>query len=297
MLRKAMKGFGTDEQTIINVLGQRSNQQRQQLKLTYKTLFGRDLVKDLSGELSFRFKQTILALMMTPVDYDADELYKAIRGLGTNEEVLVEILCTRTNQQIADIKNAYRVKYRNELERDLVGDTSGHFRRFVVSLVTAGRREDNIVDYQRAHADAMALYQAGEARWGTDESKFNQIFCAQSHTQLRAVFDEYQKIAHRSILQSLSREMSGDLYLGMHTLASVVLNPHKYFADRLHRCMKGAGTNDDTLIRVIVSRSEVDLVQIKHEFQRQYGQSLETWIQDDTSGDYRKILLQLVRGN
>jgi annexin A7/11 len=143
----------------------------------------------------------------------------------------------------------------------------------------------------------MALYQAGEARWGTDESKFNQIFCAQSHAQLRAVFDEYQKIAHRSILQSLSREMSGDLYLGMHTLASVVLNPHKYFADRLHRSMKGAGTNDDTLIRVIVSRSEVDLVQIKHEFQRQYGQILETWIQDDTSGDYRKILLQLVRGN
>ena len=26
--------------------------------------------------------------------------------------------------------------YRNDLERDLIGDTSGHFRRFVVSLVT-----------------------------------------------------------------------------------------------------------------------------------------------------------------
>ena len=43
--------------------------------------------------------------------------------------------------------------------------------------------------------------------------------------------------------------------------------------------VQGAGTNDDTLIRVIVSRSEVDLVQIKQEFQRQYGQSLESWIQ------------------
>ena len=43
--------------------------------------------------------------------------------------------------------------------------------------------------------------------------------------------------------------------------------------------LQGAGTSDDTLIRVIVSRSEVDLVQIKQEFQRQYGQTLESWIQ------------------
>jgi len=38
-----------------------------------------DLVSDLSSELSFKFKQTVLALMMTPVDYDAEQLHKAIR--------------------------------------------------------------------------------------------------------------------------------------------------------------------------------------------------------------------------
>lgn len=297
VLRKAMKGFGTDEQTIISVLGYRCNQQRQLLKLTYKTLFGRDLVKDLSSELSFKFKQTVLASMMTPVEYDAEQLYKAIRGAGTNEEAIVEILCTRSNQQLRDIRTTYRNLYRNDLERDLIGDTSGHFRRFVVSLVTAGRAEGNAIDYEKAKREAMELYQAGEARWGTDESKFNQVLCSNSHAQLRAVFAEYERVAHRSIQQSLSREMSGDLLMGMQTLANVVTNPHKYFADRLHRAMRGAGTSDDTLIRVIVSRSEVDLVQIKQEFQRQYGQTLESWIQGDTSGDYSRMLLALVTGN
>ena len=38
-----------------------------------------DLVNDLSSELSFRFKQTILALMMTPCDYDASEMNRAIK--------------------------------------------------------------------------------------------------------------------------------------------------------------------------------------------------------------------------
>lgn len=34
--------------------------------------------------------------------------------------------------------------------------------------------------------------------------------------------------------------------------------------------MKGLGTDDDRLCRVIVSRCEVDMVQIKEEFQKQY---------------------------
>jgi len=44
-------------------------------------------------------------------------------------------------------------------------------------------------------------------------------------------------------------------------------------------CWQGAGTKDSTLIRVIVSRCEVDMVQIKQEFQRQFGTSLDAMIQ------------------
>lgn len=36
-------------------------------------------------------------------------------------------------------------------------------------------------------------------------------------------------------------------------------NPAEYFADRLWKSMKGAGTDDATLIRIVVSRSEVGL--------------------------------------
>ena len=37
-----------------------------------------------------------------------------------------------------------------------------------------------------------------------------------------------------------------------------VRNRPDYFAERLYRSMKGAGTDDETLVRVIVSRSEVN---------------------------------------
>ena len=42
---------------------------------------------------------------------------------------------------------------------------------------------------------------------------------------------------------------------------------------------QGAGTDDRALIRVAVSRCEVDMMQIKAEFQRTYGKTLESFIE------------------
>lgn len=294
VLRKAMKGLGTDEQAIIDIIGARGVVQRLEIIDAYKTLFGKDLVKDLKGELSGKFEDLVVALMTPLPEYYAKELHNAMSGIGTDEDTIIEILCTLSNYGIQTVAKFYETLFHNTLEKDLKGDTSGHFRRLCVSLSMGRRNEDSSVDESAAKQDAEALFKAGEKKWGTDESVFNSIMVTRSYQQLRRVFAEYEKLTGRDIEESIKNEFSGDLGKALQALAKCIKSKVEFFAERLYKSMKGFGTDDKTLIRIIVSRSEIDLGDIKVAFNKMYGKSLEKWIEGDTSGDYRKLLLKIV---
>lgn len=292
-----MKGFGCDKNKVVNVLCSRTNLQRQQIANAFKAMYGKDLISDLKSELSGDFEDLILALMEPPAKYDASQLRKAMAGLGTTESLLIEIMCSRTNSQIVEIRNAYQMEFRRNLEEDLASETSGHFKRLLVSLCAAGRDESMQTDHVRANQDAKRLYQAGEQRLGTDESCFNAILAAQNYAQLRLVFQEYLKISKHTIEQAIQAEFSGDVRDGLLALVSCIQNRPAYFATLLYNSMVGMGTRDTDLIRVIVTRSEVDLADVRQEFQRKYNKSLEALIKGDCSGAYKDGLIALVRGN
>ena len=116
-----------------------------------------------------------------------------------------------------------------------------------------------------------------------------------SFPQNRLTFEEYKKISKKDIEDSIKSEMSGDLKKSMLAVVRSIKNRSAFFAASLQRSMKGMGTSDDELIRILVSRSEIDLNQIKDKFETDYKGDLGSWIADDTSGDYKLILLAILR--
>ena len=66
----------------------------------------------------------------------------------------------------------YFVVYLKDMEKDVKDDTSGCFKKLLVAQMQAKRSENPEYDRTAAKNDAAALFNAGEKKWGTDESTF-----------------------------------------------------------------------------------------------------------------------------
>ncbi|KAG8438926.1 hypothetical protein GDO86_005202 [Hymenochirus boettgeri] len=274
-LRKAMKGFGTDEDTIIDIITKRSNPQRQEILKAFKSHFGRDLMADLKSELSGTLSKVILGLMMTPAQFDAKQLNKAMAGAGTDEKVLIEILATRNNKEIEAINTAYMEAFHKSLEDAISSDTSGHLKRILTSLAL-GNRDEGAEDLDKAIDDAKEMSDSGSGDSSSLETRFMTVLCTRSYPHLRRVFQEFIKQTNHDVEHIIKKEMSGDVKDAFVAIA--------FFAERLYKAMKD-----------LVSRSETDLFNIRQEF-RICMRNLYI-IMSETSGDYRKALLSICGGD
>lgn len=141
-----MKGLGTDEDAIIDVLTSRSNAQRQAIEKEYKREYGRDLIEDLKDELGGKFESLMVALVRSPYEFLCRELKKAMDGMGTDEETIVEILAPLTAQEINHLVAVYEDQEGRPLAEHLCSETSGHFRRLLTLIITGVRDAPNTVD-------------------------------------------------------------------------------------------------------------------------------------------------------
>ncbi|KAB1255887.1 Annexin A10 [Camelus dromedarius] len=233
-----------DKDLLLDILTQRSGAQRQVIAEAYQGMCGRDLLGDLKEKLSGHFKDVMVGLMYPPPSYDAHELWHAMKGAGTEENCLIDILASRTNGEIFQMREAYYMQYSSDLQEDIYSETSGHFRDTLVNLV-----------------------------------------------------QEFQNISGQDIVDAINECYDGYFQELLVAIVLCVRDKPAYFAYRLYSAIHDFGFHNKTVIRIIIARSEIDLMTIRKRYKERYGKSLFHDIKNFASGHYEKALLALCAGD
>ncbi|KAJ3677443.1 hypothetical protein LUZ60_003167 [Juncus effusus] len=293
-LYKAFKGFGCDKSAVIGILAHRDATQRALIQQEFRAMYSEDLSRRIASELSGHLEKAMLLWILDPATRDATILRQALSGDVIDIKAATEIICSRTPSQIQTIRQIYHMKFHAHLEHDLHHHTSGDHQKLLSAYIGIPRYEGPEVDPGMVAKDAKDLYKAGEKRLGTDEKTFIHIFTERSWAHLAAVAANYKHMHGRSLKKAIKKETSGYFEQGLLSILRCAQNPAKFFAKVLYNAMRGLGTNDTTLIRVVVTRAEIDMQYIKVEYHKKYHKSLIDAIHSETSSHYRTFLESLV---
>jgi protein required for attachment to host cells len=292
-LKQAMKGLGTDEDTIIKIVANRTQKQRVAIKNHYQKLYNKDLIKDLKGELNGKLETAIVALFKDPIEYDVETLKNSMKGAGTDEDTLIEVLISRPPEILEIIKKEYKKKYNKELVDDVKSDIKGDLQKLLVPVINGTRSKNTNPNTEECKKYAEELYEAGEKKAGTNEAKFVEIFSKVSPSELIRISQEYHKAHGKNILEVIDKEFSGNMKKALRTIVYAIISPSEYFATRVKEAIKGFGTDDSLLMRVLITRDEIDMNKIKQYYKQLYKKDMVEDIKNDIGGDYRKLMVEL----
>lgn len=295
-LHKACKGWGTNEKTIISILGHRTAAQRQQIRVAYQELCQEDLVKRLESELSGDFEKAVYRWILGPADRDAVLANVAIRKLVSPDyHVIIEIACIRSPEELLAVRRAYQARYKRSLEEDVAAHTTGDIRKLLVALVTAFRYVGDEINARLAKSEAGILHDAIKDN-AVNHEEVIRIVSTRSKTQVMATFNCYRDDHGTSITKKLLGEsdQGNEFSKALRTAIRCLNDSNKYFEKVLRNAVKRVGTDEDALTRVIITRAEKDLKDIKEYYYKRNSVSLDQAVAKDTSGDYKAFLLTLL---
>lgn len=262
---------------IVEYICNLSNEQRQKFKEMYIASYGTELSKELDSALSGDAKDLILGLMKTPVEFDAEKLYLSMKGLGTDEETLSEIIATRSSRHLVKIKEKYPELYNESLDDAIKGDTSKYYRNILIAMIQGGRSDNPYPDSQRMKDIVNQLKDDNENL----QENFVSYLVNCSYGEICTICREYEKAYGKNILEGIKDKFGKDEYNFFNMLLHYISDPGRFFAEKIHEF------NDKDLIRIIISRSEENMDEIRDAYKELYNTELIDDIKNKTNGDFQ----------
>ena len=271
---------------LVEYICKLNNSERQKLKDLYISQYGEELTKELDSLLSGDVRDLILGLMKTPIEFDAEKVYLSMKGLGTDEDTLSEILATRSSRALIKIKDLYPELYKESLEDAIKGDTSKAYQKILIAIIQGGRSDNPYPDTEKMKKIVENINEE------TDMQKDNIIsyLVNCSYSEICTICRLYEKKYEKNILDMIKKVLDdNDAYNFIKIMLECITNLGKFFAEKI----KGFKSKD--LIRIFVSQSEENMKEIRDCYKELYNVELIEDIKKETDGDFQAGLCVLAQ--
>ncbi|KAJ4978928.1 hypothetical protein NE237_009708 [Protea cynaroides] len=298
----SFSGFGVDEKSIVTILGKWKPEERKSFRKGCEFFsndddrhfekWNTDHMAVLKREFS-RFKNAVVMWTMHPWERDARLAKEALIKETRSYDIIIEIACTRSSEELLGARKAYHSLFDHSIEEDVASHVDGSKRNLFVALVSAYRYEGSKVNDETAKSEAKMLCKAiknAKTQNPIENEEVVRILSTRSKLHLKAIFKHYKEMCGKTLDEDL--EDGSSLEKAVQCLSS----PQAYFSKVLSASLK-SGADEKTkvaLTRVVATRADHDMKVIKEEFQKENGVSLSQKINETTHGNYKTFLLDLI---
>ncbi|XP_066379867.1 annexin D4-like [Miscanthus floridulus] len=301
-------GLGVDETALVSALGRwrRQPEKRAQFRRGFLGFFsasagavaGIERCEDeyllhLKAEFA-RFKDAAVLWAMHPWERDARWAHHVLHKAHP-PQVLVEVACTRAADDLLGARRAYQALYHRSLEEDVAYRVRDANASLLVGLVSAYRYEGACVSEDLATEEAKALAAAvrsapAAATKLVQNEQVVRVLATRSKPQLRATFRVYMELHGKPLEEDLAAEPC------LREAVKCLDSPPKYFSEVISRAFSDDADRQAkaALTRVLVSRADTDMEDIKDAYARQYGAKLADAVAKNTHGHYKDALLAII---
>ena len=280
-----------DEEAIYDLITKTSLSDRMSISRYYKGAFNSSLFSDIQSKIGGDFGYCAGQMFLSPIEFC---LHHLRLGLKNDYETVLEILTSKTNEELKVIEKVYKLDTGNELRNDIMKEYKGIIGKNLILMFDTARSNNSKLRKNECERLAKLLIEKEPKLWVEDEKIFKDIFLMKSPEELVLIARYYFNITKNNLIETINDKLKDKNQLLLKEILFNNIMPHELFAEKLNLAIKGIGTNEEILSRVLVSRYEIDMPLIKEMYEYKYNISLKDHIIDDTSGMYQKLCLFLV---
>ena len=276
-----------DYSSMTDFITRKTHKERMRLRQIYKQKFDKDLMSDLKSSFAGIYLKIILGLFTDPVEFDIDYIYKCLKE-DASYNILIEIFASRPDWYLNKIKNLYQRKYNIELEEHIKEGTLDDFKKLLLQILQSERSTNQSPDIDQCRKLAEDLEQEESENLTVDSPIINSIFIKSSPQELVSISQEYNKSTQKLITQTIDEHFKGNVKNLLNAILMAKISPSEYYANVIHESID----DEDIILKVIISRAEIDFTQIKKYYLKLYENNVVNDIKKD-SHEYTNLLVAI----